>query len=117
MKFRRNKYRVAPKSRRTDATGKVYASRAEMLYAAELRVLNVAFTEQPRIALGDTDIVYVPDFYTGQEYIDVKGVQTPEFKLKKKLWRLYGPAPLRIVKRRGTRFVTTEIVPKGSKIT
>lgn len=118
MKFtRRNKYKVAPVSRRTSAAGKVYASRAEMLYAAELRALGVAFTEQPRITLGDTGIVYVPDFFANGEYIDVKGVQTAVFRMKKKLWKLYGPAPLRIVKRRGHRFTTVEIVPKGSKVT
>lgn len=115
---RRNKYRVAPKSRRTDSAGKTYASRAEMLYAGELRTLGVEFTEQPRITLGDTGVVYVPDFYLTEtnEYVDVKGVQTAVFRLKKKLWKLYGPAPLRIVVRRGHRFVTKEVVPTGSKV-
>ena len=116
---RRNKYRVAPKALRTDANGKVYASKAEMLYAAQLRLMGVPFTEQPRIKLGDTGIVYVPDFYVHAggvpEYVDVKGVQTAAFRIKKKLWKLYGPDTLRIVKRDHGRFVTVEIVPKGTK--
>lgn len=116
---RRNKYRVAPKALRTDANGKVYASKAEMLYAAQLRAIGASFIEQPRVMLGDSGIVYVSDFYIkgedGPEYVDVKGVQTPVFKLKKKLWKVYGPAPLRIVRRDHGRFVTVEIVPKGTK--
>lgn len=119
MKPRRNKYHVAPKERRTDENGRVYASRAEMLYAKNLRLLGVEFIEQPRVTLGDTGIVYVPDFYANLNgdwvYIDVKGVETAAFRIKKKLWKLYGPASLHVVKRRGTRFVAACFVPKGIK--
>lgn len=126
MKFpRRNKYRVAPKSRRTDATGKTYASRSEMRYAAHLRTLIaakeiVAIEEQPRLTLGIPENVYVPDFkvtpVTGDPYyVDVKGAETAAFRQNLKLWKVYGPAELRVVRPEWGKFKTTRVVPKGSK--
>jgi hypothetical protein len=43
--------------------------------------------------------------------VDVKGMETPEFKLKKRLWKHYGPPmPLEIVKKSGSIWKTTEMV-------
>ena len=39
---------------------------------------------------------------------------TPAWRIKRKLWMVHGPAPLRIYKGSGTRLVLAEtIVPKG----
>ena len=76
---------------------------------------------QPQTYLTDAKIGYRPDFYyieDGREvYVDVKGVETDLFKLKCKLWRYYGPAVLRVVKRSGKngRFMTVkEIMPNDA---
>lgn len=110
-----NKYKVSAKADRTYA-GKVYASKAEMFFARMLAMMLangevLSVVEQPRVTLLDAPrhkdrIVYVPDFlvtYKGGEvmYIDVKGMQTPEFKLKLKLWIDHGPGKLRLVKQSG----------------
>jgi len=106
----RNKYRTAPKADRTDkVTGKVYPSKAEMFFAQMLarmvlngEVRNVV--EQPVVMLDC--IKYVPDFlvtYKSGEvmYIDVKGMRTPVFNLKLRLWKKHGPGILRLVKQSG----------------
>ena len=53
------------------------------------------------------EIKYKPDFaYTENDvriYEDVKGVETEGFRIKSKLWKKYGPGPLRITKRKGTK--------------
>jgi len=39
------------------------------------------------------------DFFFEGQWIDVKGAETRDFKLKKKLWMLFGPGDLIIVKK------------------
>lgn len=39
------------------------------------------------------------DFLVKGQWYDVKGFETPEFKLKAKLWALFGPGDLVIVKK------------------
>ena len=103
-----NKYKVSAKADRTYA-GKVYASKAEMFFAQMLARMLAngevrAVIEQPVVML---DIIrYVPDFLVtyndGQVmYIDVKGMETPVFRMKLKLWKKYGPGKLRLVKQSG----------------
>ena len=64
------------------------------------------------------EITYRPDFdylEAGRRvYEDVKGVETEAFRLKCKLWRHFGPGPLRVLKRKGTRAafaVVREVLP------
>lgn len=116
---RHNKYNVSPPAERTWKL-RTYASKAEMEYARLLNAImvlekNIAFIrEQPRIELGLPENIYVPDFavwYVGEDkpmFIDVKGMETPAFRRAKKLWAKYGPGRLRIIKRRGKKFVCTE---------
>ncbi len=122
-KGKRNKYRVSAKEDRT-WNGVVYASKAEMLYAivlADSVRLGIydEVVRQPIVCLGPID--YRPDFairLCGSRFwrwIDVKGAQTPEFRLKVKLWRDCGPGELHIVKRSGKGFKTVEVVMGGRK--
>lgn len=103
----RSKYRNRP----CRAHGRFWASQRELAVYRELLALQQAgqvsvITCQPRYELHPRPerIVYVPDFvvrYTdGQvEVIDVKGMETPVFKLKAKLFRTkYPTLPLRIVR-------------------
>ncbi len=62
---------------------------------------------QVTYTLSKAQITYKPDFvYTedGREIAeDAKGIETDRFKIIKKLWKAYGPCPLRITKRRNGR--------------
>ena len=117
---RGHKYRVAHADDRT-WRGKVYASKAERLYAEFIRRLpsTAHVIEQPRLWLGVVENVYVPDFFVVRidgsfEYVDVKGVETAAFRKNEKLWNRYGPCDLRIVKRRADKFVTDRIIAGGA---
>ena len=95
---RRNKYNVAPKEART-LDGIVFASKHEMMDWAELRLLEKAgvITDlklQPRFKL-PADLVYVADFQYHREgktiVQDSKGVRTPVYKMKLKLFKATYP--------------------------
>lgn len=99
------KYGVAPPAERT-ARGRVYASKAERLYADELWLRFEAgdllmLIEQPLFRLGE-DETYRPDFLVVDQggtvvAIDRKGAETPRFQKTKKLWEKYQRIPLRVV--------------------
>lgn len=69
---------------------------------------------QPKIYLSKARILFKPDFFVcdneGQYYIDFKGFRTPVFNIKKRLWKAYRSEPLHIVKLKGKKFVTVEII-------
>jgi hypothetical protein len=100
-----------------------YASKAEADYAAELKlrrlcglIHDVSRPEPIHLTAG---IRYQPDFTfteNGQRvWVDVKGVETPAFRLKARLWAVYGPGLLRVVKRNGRVFeVDREITGAGA---
>lgn len=116
---RKSKYNVSKPEART-FRGKVYDSKAEMTYATYLNdFINCGeiteVVEQPRLWLGVPENVYVPDFLVIQKYgepyyVDVKGVETPQFKKVKKLWAAYGRLPLKIVTLKGSTFHVSEII-------
>ena len=74
---------------------------------------------QPKVYLTKARILYKPDFLileNGKEYyIDVKGMETQGFKLKKRLWEHYGPGALRIIKRKGKGFYLDKTIELKSK--
>ncbi len=86
--------------------------------SGEIKLLKT----QARVTLTDAKIVYIPDFQcehiaTGEVfYVEAKGSETPEWKLKKRLWKVYGPGRLEIWK--GThvkpRFVEN-VIPQPVK--
>lgn len=119
MKAKTNKYKVAPKEERT-FNGIVFASKKEMqryqqlllleragiiwqlelqpVYEFELQITNVI-----QIGCISTTVKYIGDFrYKEEEKIvveDVKGVETKEFKRKKRwMKKLYPDVELRIIK-------------------
>lgn len=56
---------------------------------------------QDHVYLTEARILYIPDFKCTTRdkkefFVEAKGFETPEWKLKKKLWKFYGPAPLEI---------------------
>jgi hypothetical protein len=138
LKLGRNKYNATRSS--LFPGGRSYDSTAERDYRAYLNLLVqagevVAIREQPVIdlvagisyrpdfhviervppQLGDADGAETPVFVTREAWIDVKGVETETFRLKAKLWSVFGPGPLRIVKRGSKRApwtVVREVVPQ-----
>lgn len=48
-------------------------------------------------------------------YGEYKGFETPEWLLKKKLWRVFGPGRLRIFSGTYPRYHIEEIIPDGPK--
>lgn len=75
---------------------------------------------QVQVTLTKAAIILKPDFaFTDVKsgaamYAEAKGFETPEWRLKLRLWRHYGPAPLEIWKGTAARPVLDEIVtPKG----
>jgi hypothetical protein len=123
-----NKYRVAAKEDRTDGDGVTFHSKAEMLYAEQLRLDPeiVWVLRQVPVQLGQ-DHKTVVDFlvcsllgravYCGAmvplfdiEAHEVKGMVKPADRKTWKLWTKYAKFPLRVVKQSGKGFETIEMV-------
>ena len=115
---KRNKYNAV----RTEYSGRTYASKAEAARAQwlDLDPLVWFWVPQPPFKLGDD--TYRPDFLvvakTGEIVHvwaeDVKGVETPDFKRKCKLWAKYGPCKLLVIKRQGRRWKALRAVEGGA---
>ena len=113
------KYRAR---RVTTADGHSFPSQIEANRWGQLQQLQAAghlseLSRQPKVLLTRAAIVYHPDFKYLEAgrwiYEETKGFETEDYKIKKKLWTVYGPAPLRImktVKGQGISMVE-EIVP------
>jgi hypothetical protein len=74
---------------------------------------------QDRVKLTDAEIVYVADFtawdvqLNQQVWYEAKGFQTPEWKIKLRLWRCYGPGILRIYMGSAKSFkMHEEVIPR-----
>ena len=70
---------------------------------------------QPKCWLGVVEYTYTPDFLVVPDgatphYVDVKGMETTAFKRTKKLWAAHGRLPLHVVKKKGKKFETTEVI-------
>jgi hypothetical protein len=109
--------------KREEVDGRKFDSRWEAAYYRHLLLEEAAgrvklLELQPKIYLTDARILMKPDFLvldlkSGQQhYVDVKGVRTPVFQLKCRLWAAYGPLKLVLVKKKGQGFeVIKEITP------
>lgn len=115
-RIRFGKYNAKP----TVVDGRRFASQAEADYSVILNLLVSAgeasdLQYQPRIQLTKY-VAYIPDFsYILKEdgkrwFLDVKGYETPEFNIKKRLWKQFGPGPLLIVQKCAAGFKTKEVV-------
>lgn len=116
-----HKYGVARAEDRT-LDGVVYDSKAEMVRAQELALLLrtgevLEVRRQQGYTLGD--LTYVADFLVqdknGEWYAEeVKGCPTPMWVLKKRLWRTYGPHPLKVLTGKPPNWAV-EWVPGGGQ--
>lgn len=76
---------------------------------------------QVQVLLSRARIVYKPDFRaistktSSPVYFEYKGFETPEWRLKRRLWIAYGPGPLRVYKGYGTGLkMTEELLGEGA---
>ena len=76
--------------------------------AGELEMLDL----QPMVYLSRAKILYRPDFLIKEKgvkiWVDFKGFTTHGFAIKRKLWKTYGPGPLRIYAQAGSRIYQKE---------
>ena len=77
---------------------------------------------QAHVKLTQAKIVYIPDFKftdvkSGEEcYAEAKGLETSDYRIKRRLWMYYGPATLEIWKGNHARpFLHETIVPGPAK--
>ena len=118
MNFKRSKYGVSQtaegKAKRTDASGEIFASIVEREYSDFLCLNGVRYQKQVSFDLwGSFDskygklrpISYRADFVVGNIVIDVKGFETPEFKMKKKMFaKVFPELHLVLVRKRAKRW-------------
>lgn len=105
------------KRTRPQLDGRSFASALEASVYCMLKAEGVLELRcQVEVRLSDAGIIYKPDFYYFDpkaerwEYAEAKGFETPEWRLKLKLFRAYGPAPLRIYKGSAARPKLVELV-------
>jgi len=89
-----------------------------MLYAQHLDLLVrsgdvIDYCDQPKVHLAG-DLWYRPDFMVIEPedayFVDVKGVMTDGFRKVMAAWSARTGLPLRVIKKKGNNFVTTEII-------
>ena len=111
---RRNRTTNKFRAKKTQLTpgGRWYDSKLEADYRRQLELMQRAgaikdLIDQPQVYLTAAQVGYRPDFAytdvsTGEKiFVECKGFETEGYRLKLKLWRVYGPGKLLIVKRRG----------------
>lgn len=103
--------------------GYSFASQLEAGLFYELKLLEEtgAVTDiklQPHVYLTKAKILMIPDFSAFDVkadhlvYFEAKGFETDVWRIKRRLWMKYGPAPLRIYFRQGKGlFLKEELVP------
>lgn len=110
---------------RTEVAGRSFASKGEAACYEYLNLLHKdgqigTIMSQVHVRLSAAQIVYVADFSFWcnqakcQVWAEYKGFETPEWRLKRRLWKFYGPGPLRIYKGSRLRMkLTEEIIPES----
>lgn len=125
MIFMRNVSRPKYRNRRVEFSGRSFASGLERDLYAHLRLLEKGgevsdIKCQPHVFLTDARIEMIPDYsatclrVNELVYWEAKGFETDVWRIKRKLWTVYGPGRLRVYKGRGGVVnMFEEIIPKG----
>ena len=113
---KRNKYGAV----KTVINGIKFDSKAEAEYylyllekidsGADLELVEL----QPKVYLTETRILYKPDFLIREGdsvyYVDIKGMTTPVFNIKARLWKNYGAGELRLIRKKGRGWDTFKTI-------
>lgn len=113
-------------AQRAEADGRSFASKLEraVYELLKLRLAAGEITEikcQVQVSLTKAGVIYRPDFQCftaggGSFYVEAKGVETPEYRLKRRLWTVYGPGILMVYKGSYAKPVLHEtITPRGEE--
>lgn len=113
-------------AKRSEVYGYSFASQLErnvflLLKAMEQKGEIEIERVQDQIMLSEAAIMYKPDFKvrdlaTGESYhVEAKGFETPEWRIKRRLWIAYGPNDLHIYKGSGTRIKLHEVIKPKNK--
>ena len=113
-KFRNKKVTIDGIKFDSIAEGDYYIFLKNLEQFQGLKILEL----QPKVYMTKARILYKPDFLIEQDglktWIEVKGFETPVYKLKLRLWKFYGPGILHVVKKNRFGFETIErIEPQG----
>lgn len=104
--------------------GRSFASKLEAGLYDQLKLMELAgeikdIKCQVRVELTDARIVMIPDFkyfcnrINEEVYAEAKGVETSDYRIKRKLWTVYGPGRLEVYKGSAKKLILIEtIVPK-----
>jgi len=120
-----NKY-IKYRNQKTIVDGHKFASKCEaglytmlkyMQFGGEIQNLQM----EPKVYLTKSKILYKPDFSAecavtrSPQYYEAKGYPTAVWKIKKRLWKDYGPGILRIYTcKNGTPSLHEEVIPSTS---
>jgi len=117
------KYGNQKVTRISDHAGYSFASKAEaelfdMLKAQQDSGEISDLACQVCVYLTESRILYKPDFAfteNGQTiHAEMKGFETDTWRIKRRLWKNYGPGPLRVYKKaNGMIYLAEEIIPKN----
>lgn len=105
--FRRSSSKSKLRNVRVKIDGYSFASKLEASVYGLLKLNALAreieiIQHQVKVFLSEAEIVYIPDFKcrylrTGEVFfVEAKGFETADWKIKKKLWSKYGSAPLHV---------------------
>ena len=86
-----------------------------MLYQ-HLKLEGLKLELQPRVYLTKAKILYKPDFQEqgSHLYYEFKGVETASWRLKRRLWKVYGPGYLLVYKMKGNKpYLFESIIPEA----
>lgn len=119
MNWFRNRKGSKYGAKRTTHAGMSFASKGEANCYDYLRALEQngeieILQQQAQVYLSAARILYKPDFKIQNlikdrlEFVEYKGYETPEWRIKRRLWLAYGPAPLRVYRGSGRNLVLTE---------
>lgn len=111
---------------RVKQAGYSFASKLEAATHQLLKLLEAAGEitvdqVQASVHLTDARILYKPDFKitdlsTGEPvWVEAKGFETPEWRIKKRLWEHYGPGDLQIYRSSSSGPKLTEVVKSKFK--
>lgn len=101
------KFGTKYKNKKVDFHGFSFDSKFEASVYGLLKLMEAAgeirdIVVKPNVHLTDSRILMIPDFKAfhldteTEQYHEAKGFETPMWRIKLKLWKDYGPAPLHI---------------------
>ena len=103
--YPRNKFR----NKKCELDGRSFSSQLERDVFGQLLIMGFRPDQiqgQDHVYLTKARVLYIPDFKVTNNagvsfWVEAKGFETPEWRIKLKLWRFYGPGSLIVYKRRG----------------